>query len=148
MKKLIKYTKVIILLVLLSSCNKHSKIESIFIANKNEYWKYENHCQDSKGIYFQFKKNGSYDNYLLYTKEGVVLFNEDGDVLESPRNWSVKNDSTLIIDYVELKINKITNNDILLSYNQNKIKNKKCEVRLTKWIYGPKGPKKISSSMK
>lgn len=79
MKKLqYKARLIIFLFVLLCiSCTKKSKIESIFIANKNEYWEYEDYCWGTNAIYFQFKENGTQDKYLLYIDDGFSLFNTD-----------------------------------------------------------------------
>lgn len=122
------------------SCNKKNKIESIFIASKNEYWECVNYCYDSK-TYFQFKDNENYDAYLLYAKEGFKLFNNDRDIVNHSRTWGIKNDSTFIWDNGSYKIEKISKNEILLSYYHHEIKDKKCYVRLSKWLNTPKGPK-------
>ena len=39
-----------------------------------------------------------------------------------------------------IKIEKITNKEIILSYLHCQTKKKKCFIKLTKWIDGPKGP--------
>ena len=136
-KKLSNTIKIIILLALLSSCRKQSEIESIFIAKKNEYWKYQNNCFDSRGLYYQFKENGSYDKYSLSIKDGFTLSNSS--VHSGPRIWSVKNDSTFAFKYGEYKIEKIKANEILLSYYRRD--KKKCFAKLSIWINTPTGPK-------
>lgn len=135
--------KIIIILLLLCciSCSDNDKIKSLFVANKNEYWAYKDYCYDNSGNYYQFKEDGIYDRYLGYAKEGFRLFNNDGDLVEDSRTWSIKNDSTFVWDRGSYKIEKISKNEILLSYYHYKIENKKCYVRLTKWLNTPKGPK-------
>lgn len=139
---------VFLLIFLCCSSSKKNEIKSIFIANSKEYWKYNDYCLDTRGIYFQFKNNGSHDKYILYSDEGFHLFNDDGDLLSGPRTWSIKNDSTFVFDEEEYKIEKIKNNEILLSYYHYKVKDKKCYVKLTKWIYGPNGATLIHTSDK
>jgi len=150
MKKSLNKIKLVILffVTICISCSKKSEIESIFIANKNEYWKYNDYCQDTRGIYFQFKNNSSHDKFVLYSKEGFHLFNDDGDLLSGPRTWSIKNDSTFIFDEEEYKIEKITEKEILLSYYHYKIKDKKCFVKLSKWVDGPEGPRPLNGTYK
>lgn len=137
-----KMNKIIIILLLLCciSCSDNDKIKSVFVANKNEYWECMNYCHDSR-TYFQFKDNGTYDAYLLYAKEGFHLFNDDGDLISVSRTWSIKNDSTFVWDKWNYKIEKMSKNEILLSYYHYKIKNKKCYARFSKWIKTPQGPK-------
>ncbi len=137
--------KILILLLLCISCSKKSEIESLFIANKNEYWGYKNYCNNNKGVYFQFRENWIYDKYIR-TYNGFGLFNNDGDLLSGPRTWSIKNDSVFLLDKGSYKIEKITNREILLSYYHNRIKGKKCFVKLSKWILTRKGPKKTDSA--
>jgi hypothetical protein len=150
MKKSMNKIKIIIslLIILCTSCSKKSEIESIFVANKNEYWQYRDYCWNIKGIYFQYKKDGISDKFLLDSNEGFSLFNDDGDLKNGPRPWSIKNDSTFVYDYSEYKIEKITNKEILLSYYHYKIKNKKCFVKLSKWVDGPDGPKLLNTTDK
>lgn len=123
------------------SCNKKNKIESIFIANKNEYWAYKDYCYDNSGNYYQFKEDGIYDCYLGYAKEGFRLFNNDGDIVNDSRTWSVKNDSTFVWYRGSYKIEKISKKEILLSYYHHEIKDKKCYIRLSKWVNTSKGTK-------
>lgn len=132
---------VIILLMIMSvSCNKKDKIKSFFITNKNEYWECLNYCYNSGSTYFQFKENGSYDVFLR-SYVGFDLFNDDGDLISGSRPWSIKNDSTFVWDKWNYKIEKMSKNEILLSYYHYEIKNKKCYVRLSKWVNTPQGPK-------
>lgn len=134
--------KTIILLLACLSCSKKSEIEEQFVASKNDYWQYKNYCSNNgRGIYFQFKENGSYDKYLQYINEGFSLFNNDGDLQSGPRTWSIKNDSIFLLDNGTYKIEKTSKNEILLSYYHHEIKDKKCYVRLSKWVNTPKGPK-------
>ena len=136
--------KIIILLLLCISCNKKSEIESVFVAHKNEYWEYQNYCNNGgRGIYFQFKDGAVYDQYLQYINEGFRLFNRDGDLESGLRTWSIKNDSVFLWDKGIYKIEKITNKEIILSYYHYKIKGKKCFIRLSKWIVTPEGPQKL-----
>ena len=125
------------------SCSKKSEIETIFIANNNEYWEYRNYCHNTAGIYFQFRKNGSHDKYLN-SYVGFDLFNNDGDLECGPRTWSIKNDSVFLWDKGIYKIEKITNKEIILSYYHYKIKEKNCFIRLSKWVDTPKGPKLLN----
>ncbi|WP_343589341.1 hypothetical protein [Flavobacterium sp.] len=150
MKNLLYKTKLIILLLALfsMSCSKKSEIESVFIANNNEYWSYKDECLGTKGIYFQFRKNGTHDKYLLNINDGFGLFNTDMGGGNATRTWSIKNDTTFAFDFAEYKIEKISNQEILLSYYQSKIKGKKCFVTLSKWIDGPSGPKPLSPNIK
>ncbi|OXB05106.1 hypothetical protein B0A81_15480 [Flavobacterium plurextorum] len=127
------------------SCSKKSEIESIFITSENEYWAYRDYCWNSKGNYYKYNKNGTCDKFALYTHEGFVLYNNDGDDEFIGSSWSIKNDSTFVFNYEEYKIEKISNQEILLSYYHYKIKDKKCFVRLTKWVNGPEGPKPLDS---
>ncbi|OXB05105.1 hypothetical protein B0A81_15475 [Flavobacterium plurextorum] len=137
---------IIALFVLLSiSCSKKSEIELIFIASINEYWSYKDDCLGTKGIYFQFKENGTHDKYLLHIDDGFSLFNTDMGGGNDVRTWSIKNDTTFVFDNEEYKIEKISDEEILLSYYHYKIKNKKCFVRLRKWVDGPEGPKPLDS---
>ncbi|MGO4772857.1 hypothetical protein ACEN2I_14440 [Flavobacterium sp. W22_SRS_FK3] len=134
---------IIILLTILSiSCTKRDKIESVFITNNIEYWECIDYCYNSR-TYFQFKDNGTIDAYLLYTKEGFRLFNNDGDLINDPGTWSIKNDSTFIWNKEVYKIEKLAKNEILLSYYHYEIKDKKCYIRLSKLIKTPKGPKRL-----
>ncbi|RKR10056.1 hypothetical protein C8C83_1724 [Flavobacterium sp. 90] len=150
MRKSLNKTKIIItlLVVLCISCSKKSKIESIFIADKNEYWEYQDYCWDTKDIYFQFRENGTQDKYLLYIDDGFSLFNTDRGGGSERRDWLIKNDSTLVFDYSEYKIEKINNQEILLSYYHPKIKDKKCFIKLSKWVDGPDGPRPLNGPYK
>jgi hypothetical protein len=135
--------KIIILLLILLciSCSTKTKTELLFIADKNAYWQCKNYCYpEGGGTYFQFKEIGTYDVYLR-TEVGFGLFNNDGDLQSGPRTWSIKNDLVLLWDRGTYKIEKITNKQIILSYYHYKIKEKKCFVRMSKWILTPKGPK-------
>lgn len=138
---------IIILLLVCISCSKKKEIESAFIADKNDYWEYRDYCWNTKGIYFQFKENGSHDKYLR-SYVGFDLFNNDGDLISGSRTWSIKNDSTFVFDKDEYKIEKISNTEILLSYYHYKIKDKKCFVKMSKWANTPKGPKKLVEDKK
>ena len=136
--------KIIILLMLCTSCNKKSEIKSVFLANKNDYWQCKDYCYPTSGsTYFQFKENGIYDRYLR-SYVGFDLFNNDGDLESGPRPWSIKNDSTFVMGKGIYKIEKITNKEIILSYYHFKIKEKKCFIRLSKWVDTPKGPKLLN----
>ncbi|WPO80746.1 hypothetical protein [Flavobacterium sp. KACC 22761] len=137
---------VLILVQLCVSCSKKNEIESMFVTSKNEYWKYQDYCWNNKGVYFKCNKNGSSDKYRFNTDEGFLLFNTDGDLEIIGSSWSIKNDSTFVFDNEEYKIEKISNKEILLSYYHYKIKDKKCFVKLTKWVDGPKGPKPLDSA--
>ena len=137
--------KIIILSLLFITCDKKNEIESVFIAHKNEYWEYRNYCNNSgRGIYFQFREGAVYDQYLQYINEGFSLFNSDGDLIFDSRSWSVKNDSTFVLDKEAYKIEKYSNKEILLSYFDSGIKDKKCFILLSKWIVTPKGPKPLN----
>lgn len=141
MKQSMNKIKIIILLLLCISCSKKDEIESVFIANNNEYWQFKNYCYAVSGsTYFQFKDNGTYDVYLR-SYVGFDLFNDDGDLKSGPRLWSIKNDSTFVLNKGIYKIEKITNKEIILSYYHYKIKDRKCFIRLSKWVVTPKGPK-------
>lgn len=128
-------------MILSVSCNRKNKIETIFIANKNEYWLYTEYCYDNVGNFYQFKEDGIYDRYLSYAKEGFRLFNNRRDLAYNSRTWSIKNDSILLFDRGSYKIEKISKNEILLSYYHHEIKDKKCYIRLSKWLNTPEGPK-------
>lgn len=143
-------TKIIItlLVVLCISCNKKSKIESTFIASKKEYWAYNDYCLGTKGIYFQFRENGTHDKYLLHIDDGFSLFNTDRGGGSATRTWSIKNDSTFVFDEEEYKIEKFTEKEIFLSYYHYKIKDKKCFVKLSKWVDGPEGPRPLNGPYK
>jgi len=129
------------------SCSKKREIETIFIANDNEYWEYRDYCHNTAGIYFQFRENGSHDKYLR-SYVGFDLFNNDGDLISGPRTYSILNDSIFVFDKQEYKIERITNEEILLSYYHYKIKERKCFLRLSKWENTPKGPKKLVTDNK
>jgi len=133
---------VMLLLILAVSCSDKNETESIFITNKNEYWQYDNYCNNTCCIYFQFHENGSHDKYLR-SYVGFDLFNNDGDLESGPRTWSIKTDSIFVWDKEEYKIEKISNKEILLSYYHYKINGKKCYVRLSKWVKTPQGPKPV-----
>ena len=130
-------TKILILaFFLLISCSKKREIENIFLCNKNEYWKYSDDCQ-SHGIYFRFHKKGDYDKYLskpINDGKGFDLFNNDGDVKSGPRSWSIKNDTSLVWDKGNYKIESSNQQKIILTYFHYKEKNKKCTVTLEKVI--------------
>ena len=136
--------KIILILFLIAtvSCTKKNEIESLLVTNKNEYWECINYCYNSGSTYFQFKDNGSY-NAFLRSYVGFDLFNNDGDLRNDPGTWSIKNDSTFVWDKDAYKIEKISKNEILLSYYHYEIKDKKCYVRLSKWITTPSGPKHL-----
>ncbi len=132
------------LLALLVSCTNKSKIESIFLAHKNEYWSHQDYCFNTAGNCFQFKEDGIYDIYLAFNDSvGFRLFNNDGDVINDSRTWSIKNDSTFVWDKGIFKIEKLSKSEILLSYYDDTFKGKKCYVRLSKWIKTPQGPKPL-----
>lgn len=136
-------TKIAIFFLLcLVSCSKEKEIDSIFITNKNEYWEYKNYHLKIHGIFFQFHKDGSYDKYLA-SNEGFDLFNNDGDVVSGPRTWSIKKDSIFIWNDDESKIEKITPEEIILSYKQFRTKGKKCIMKFSKWINTNQGPKPV-----
>ena len=142
MKKIILF----IALLLCVACKK-SNIEKKIIANNNEYWEYYNYEHNQGAIYFQFKENGSYDKYLQFINEGFKLFNNDGDVISGYRTWSIKNDSTFVWDDDEYKIEKISENEIILSYIRHAktagIHNQKYFTLLTKWRVTNKGPRSL-----
>ena len=121
----------LLLLFLIFSCSKRSEIENIFISKQNEYWDYNNDCQ-SHGVYFRFNKKGNYDKYNRFINDGFELFNNDGDLLSSPRSWSIKNDSTFVWDKEEYKIEVCTKDRIILSYYHYKENNKKCKITFKK----------------
>ncbi len=131
-------------MILSISCGKRNEIESIFIANKDEYWQHYDYCYNTGGNCFKFKKDDTCDLYLMFNdKPFFRLFNSDGDVVNDPGTWSIKNDSTFIWDKEVFKIEKLTKNEILLSYSDYEIKGKKCYVRLSKWAKTPQGPKHL-----
>ena len=126
------------------SCSKKKDIESIFVCNKNEYWDAKDYCYNTGGNFYQFKENGSCDRYILYNNYlGFRLANSDGDLINDPGTWSIKNDSTFVWDKGVYKIEKLVKNEILLSYYHYEIKDKKCYVRLSKWVKTPQGPKHL-----
>jgi hypothetical protein len=139
-KPIIKNKWIIILALLFFSCSKESQIESLIIGHKNEYWAFKDDCSNTKGIYFQYNQDGSSNKYLLHIDDGFSLFNNDGDLQNGQRFWSLKNESVFVYDSEEYKIEKITNKEIILSYLHYQSKSKKCFIKLTKWIDGPKGP--------
>jgi hypothetical protein len=139
MKRLMNKLVILLALGLLFSCNKKSKLENIFIGGKKDYWNYKDNCQKegSKGIYFKFNKKGDYDKYLskpINEGNGFDLFNNDGDLMSDPRNWSIKNDSTFVWDGEDYKIERYTKDNIILSYYHYKEKNKKCIVTFEKVV--------------
>jgi len=132
-------------MVLSVSCSKKNEIESIFIAGKNEYWQAYDYCSTGSNCY-HFKKNGTCDLYMMSIEKPFFrLFNHDGDVINDPEPWSVKNDSTLLWHEGVYKIEKLSRREILLSYYHYEIKGRKCFVRLTKWVDTPQGPKPVDS---
>ncbi|WPO80745.1 hypothetical protein [Flavobacterium sp. KACC 22761] len=137
---------IMLLVTLCISCSKKSEIESIFTTSKDEYWHYRDYCLNTKGNYYKYNKNGIRDKYSLYINKGFVLANIDGDYEEINIPWSIKNDSTFVVNNGEYHIEKISNEEILLSYYHYKIKDKKCFVKLTKWVDGPEGPKPLDSA--
>ncbi|WPO80744.1 hypothetical protein [Flavobacterium sp. KACC 22761] len=136
---------IVLLVSFCISCSKKSEIESTFRTSENEYWKYKNYCLGTKGIYFQFKEDGSYDKYLLYIDEGFSRFNTDMGGGIDRRVWSIKDDSTFVFDNAEYHIEKISKEEVLLSYYHYKIKDKKCFISLKKLVDGPRGPKSLDS---
>ncbi|WP_188221702.1 hypothetical protein [Flavobacterium pokkalii] len=142
MKKLILF----ITILLCIACKK-SSIEKKIIANNNEYWEFYNYEYNQGAIYFQFKENGSHDKYLQYINEGFKLFNNDGDIISGYRTWSIKNDSTFVWDDEEYKIEKISDNEIILSYirysKTENIGNQKYFILLNKWRVTNKGPQSL-----
>jgi hypothetical protein len=146
-----KYKTNLIILIFMAlsiSCNKKNEIESLFITNKNEYWQYRDYCWNTKGIYFRYNKDGTSNQYFLHIDDGFSLFDKNGTLRNGPALWSVKNDSTFVFDYSEYKIEKINKEEILLSYYHYKIKDKKCFVKLSKWVDGPDGPKLLNTTDK
>jgi len=135
-----------LLLILSVSCSKKNEIESIFISDKNEYWLAHDYCNNSGGNCYQFKKNGTSDLYLMFVDRPFFrLFNSDGDVINDPEPWSIKNDSTLVWHDGVYKIEKLSRREILLSYYHYDIKGRKCFVRLSKWVETPPGPRPADS---
>ncbi|PXY45016.1 hypothetical protein [Flavobacterium hydrophilum] len=137
-------TIVILLMILCISCSKKKETESIFIAEKDEYWVHHDYCYNTGGNCFHFNENGSYDRFLV-TPTAFRLANNDGDLINDPGTWSIKNDSTFVWDKGVFKIEKITKKQILLSYYHYESKGIKCFVRLSKWIQTPQGPKPVDS---
>lgn len=134
--------KIILILFLIAtvSCSKKNEIESLLVTNKDEYWEYQNYCFNNGLLYFQFNENAKYDKYLRMN-EGFKLFNKDGDLRNDSRTWSVKNDSTLVWNQWNYKIEKTSKDEILLSYYHHEIKDKKCYIRLSKLVDTSKGTK-------
>ena len=133
-------------MVLCISCSKKNEIESIFIADRNEYWEVQDYCSNTGGNCYQYKKNGTYDRYLKFIdKPFFRLFNHDGDVINDPGTWSIKNDSTFVRDEGVFKIEKLSRREILLSYYDNEIKGRKCFVRLIKYIDTPQGARPLDT---
>ena len=126
------------------SCSKKGEIESIFIADKNEYWVHHDYCYNTGGNCYRFNENGSYDRFLR-SNIGFDLFNNDGDLIRDPGTWSIKNDSTFVRDKGVFKIEKLTKNEILLSYYNHEFKGIKCFLRLSKWVQTPQGPKPVDT---
>ncbi|WP_264535763.1 hypothetical protein [Flavobacterium sp. N1736] len=118
------------------------------MTNKNEYWQYRDYCWNTKGIYFRYNKDGSSNQYFLHINDGFTLYDKNGTLRNGSALWSIKNDSTFVFDDLEYKIEKITNKEILLSYYNPEFKDKKCFVKLSKWIDGPEGPKPLNNQDK
>jgi hypothetical protein len=131
-----------LLLILSISCSKKGEIESIFIADKNEYWVHHDYCYNTGGNCFHFNENGSCDRFLV-THKDFTLANSEGDLVNDPGTWSIKNDSTFVWDKGVFKIEKVTKKEILLSYYHYELKGIKCFVRLSKWRQTPQGPKPV-----
>lgn len=138
--------KVFILLVLILSisCSKKEDIKSIFIAGKNEYWVHHDYCYNTGGNCFRFNKNGSCDKFVRSNVDFRIA-NNDGDLKNDAGAWSLKNDSTFVWDEGIFKIEKLTKNEILLSYYHYELKGIKCFVRLSKWVQTPQGPKPVDT---
>lgn len=126
------------------SCSKKGDIESIFIGDKNEYWVHHDYCYNSGGNCYRFNENGSCDLFLR-TNVDFKLANSEGDVINDPGTWSIKNDSTFVWDKGVFKIEKLTKKEILLSYYHYELKGIKCFVRLSKWVQTPQGPKPVDT---
>ena len=105
-KPIIKNKWIIILALLFFSCSKESQIESLIIGHKNEYWEFKDDCSNTKGIYFQYNQDGSSNKYLLHIDDGFSLFNNDGDLQNGQRFWSLKNESVFVYDSEEYKNRK------------------------------------------
>lgn len=127
--------KILIILsfIIVSSCSKKNKLETIFITKQNEYWQYKDDCQ-SYGVYFKFNKKGDYDKYNRFINDGFELFNNDGDLMSGPRSWRIKNDSTFVWNDEEYKIEKCNTEEIILSYYHYKEKYKKCKITFNKVV--------------
>jgi len=138
---------IMLLLILSVSCSKKNEIESIFIADQNEYWQDYDYCYNTGGNCYKFKKNGTCDLYMMFSSDKPFfrLLNHDDDVINDPEPWSVKNDSTLLWNEGVYKIEKLSRREILLSYYHYDIKGRKCFVRLVKWVETPQGPRPADS---
>lgn len=120
-------------LFLFLSCSKKRENENFFITKNNEYWDYDDTCQN-RNIYFRFNKNGSWNRYNKDIFDGFEIFNRDGDLLSTQRTWSIKNDSIFVWDNEEYKIETCTKDSIILTYYHYEDKNRKCKVTLKKVI--------------
>jgi hypothetical protein len=87
------YMKNIILIfvvVTVQSCSDKRNLKEVFITDKNEYWTYYSQRQNGY-LYFQFHENGTYDKF----ERNLTLLNNEGDLVNEVREWSISNDSIL-----------------------------------------------------
>ncbi|MFK7004693.1 hypothetical protein BWK63_04145 [Flavobacterium covae] len=126
-----KIDKLLILLLFCISCNERKSLADYITTRENEYWRWEDNCQQSSSVYFTFDKDGVFNKYLKYLKEGFVLYNKDTDVQEEDRTWSIKNDTIFVWRHQEYKIISYNDNEISLTYNHYKTKDI-CKIKLIK----------------
>lgn len=126
-----KIGKLLIVLLFYISCNEKKNLSNCIITRENEYWRWEDSCQQSSSVYFTFDKDGSFNKYLKYLKGDFILYNKDADVQEEDQTWSVKNDTTFVWKHQEYKIINYSPNEINLNYNHYKTKNI-CNIKLIK----------------
>ncbi|MFB9108964.1 hypothetical protein [Flavobacterium gyeonganense] len=128
----------LVFLTLLISCTKKNKIEAIFITPKDHYWQWSNTQQYNVGcgeINFKFEKNGYSHRYNFNFKKGYILHEgQYDDIIIGPKKWYLKNDSTLVWDNLEYKIEHIDNTVIMLSYFLPSDKKQQCWTRLLKVV--------------
>ncbi len=125
--------KFLILFVLFIGCNK-GDLNNKIISDKNEYWKYSNNCFKPVSLYFKFNADGTCNKYNRDIFDGFELFNNDDDVISQKRTWSIKDDSIFVWNNENYNILQINKDTIILTYNHNKIKNKKCTIIFEKVI--------------
>lgn len=144
-----------IFLFSLFACENRSEIEKAFITEENEYLTYYSQGQTGY-LYFKFLENGNYDKY----ERDMRLFNNDGDLIEDNRNWSVSKDS--IFTWGAHKYDVVSYNDkiIVLLYQQTPksipgyvffVKQKDSQIRKGENFYEQKrikNPNKYKSTWK